>query len=448
MSATTTTLDIAPAKEVRSSAAWMNVLGVALCLFGTMQISRLLTTPDRMLRDYVQEWTSARNWQVGRPVYQDLRESIPFHIPKARPGDLHFNAHPPVAVMVALPFGSLGYFQSLRLWNCVSLACVMLALYMLVGHFGFALNRAEQLLVCGLLLSSSTLETQVLHGQLNGLLLLLLTTAWLASRHERQLLTGICIGAATALKLFPGLLALFFVARRQWKSALAAAASCILLNAFATAVLGTDAIRDYLLVVMPQANRFCDTWPNASLLGFLTRLFDGSFGQTTPIVVWPQLSRVIWLVLSFGSIAILCRLTARVQSQPNHDLTFSVWISLMLIISPITWDHYFLLAVLPLLALWKHSGISAPSPKVFLVCATLLLVVVSPYTVWRFSVPGYARFGMTPAIGTPLRLMTLISVQFYMVVALFAFSCRRLFPAPNHASPFFTACEAQNNSFA
>lgn len=427
MSATTTALENITAKETRLSTAWMSVLELVRCLFGTMQITRLLTTPDRMLRDFVQEWTSARSWQVGRPVYQDMRESIPFHLPKARSCDLHFNAHPPVAVLVALPFGSFGYFQGLRVWNIASLACVAISIFMLVGRHGFSLDRSEQLLVSGLLVSSSVLETQVLHGQLNGVLLLLLTSAWLASRHERTLLAGVCVGAATALKLFPGLLVLFFLARRQWKAAFAAVASCLLLNGLAAAILGTDAIRDYLLVVMPQANRFCDTWPNASLLGFLTRLFDGSFGQTTPLVFWPRFARTAWLTLSLAGVAFTWRATARDQSSQNHDLTFSIWIGLMLLISPITWDHYFLLAVLPLISLWKHDTIAAPSPKAFLVCATLLLIVLSPYTVWKFLVPGYAKFGMTPTIGTPLRLLTLVSFQFYIATALFGFSCRQLF---------------------
>ena len=426
MSATTTSVEITSAKETRSSATWMSLLGLLLFLYGAMQIAQLLTTPDRMLRDFVQEWTSARNWKVGRPVYEDMRKSIPFHIPKARAGDLHFNAHPPVAVMMALPFGSLGYFQSLRVWNIVSLACVVVALLLLVGRQAFQLNRAEQLLVGGIVASSSVLATQVVHGQLNGVLLLLFVAGWLTSRHERTILAGVCIGAATALKLFPGLLVLFFIARRQWKGAIAALVSCLSLNLLAVGILGVDAIRDYLLVVMPQANRFSDTWPNASLLGFLSRLLDGSFGQSTPLIHWPQVARAAWLAISIFGVALTWRATARERSPQSHDLIFSVWVGLMLLVSPITWDHYFLLAVLPLVALWKHSNIDLPSPKVFLVCATLLLVVLSPYTVWKFIVPGFAKFGMTPAVATPLRLMTVISFQFYTATALFGFSLRCL----------------------
>lgn len=429
MSATTTTIDNVFANEHRQSIPWLGMVGVVLCFFGTVQLTRLMTTPDRMLRDFVQEWTSARNWQVGRPVYQDMRESIPFHLPQARPGDLHFNAHPPVAVLVALPFGTFGYSQELRAWNLMSLICVAIALWGLMGRHGFRLPTSEQLLVSGLVLSSSVLESQVLHGQLNGLLFLLLTGAWLANRHNLPVSAGLCIGLATSLKLFPGLLVLFFLARRQWKAAFAAVGTGLLLNAAAAGILGFDAIRDYVLVVMPQAQRFCDTWPNASLLGGLTRLLDGAFGQTTPLLRWPQLARFLWIALSVTGIMMTWRATSRSRSRESEDLAFTVWIGLMLLISPITWDHYFLLAVLPLIALWKHSAIGIPSPRAFLICAALLLVVLSPYTVWRFLVPGYAKFGMTPAIATPAMLLTVVSFQFYVTTALFAFGLRRVQPA-------------------
>ena len=140
MSATATTINDISTNEGRLTAPWLGLVGIVLCLFGTLQITRLFTTHDRSLRDFVQEWTSARNWQVGRPVYQDMRESIPFHLPKARPGDLHFNAHPPAAVLIALPFGSLSYRAGLRTWNLISLVCVALALVGLMGRHGFDLH--------------------------------------------------------------------------------------------------------------------------------------------------------------------------------------------------------------------------------------------------------------------------------------------------------------------
>lgn len=328
-----------------------------------IHVSGLVTRKERFLGDFVQEWTSARNWRIGRPVYQDLRESIPFYFPKARTADLRFNAHPPVAVVLALPFGYMSYHHALKAWNLLSLAGVVIATYWLTGRRGFDLALGERLLVAGIVLSSSVLATQLLQGQLNGVLLLLIIIA--------------------------------------------------------TGILGVDATRDYLLVVMPDVSRFCDTWPNASLLGFLSRLFDGSFGQVTPLLHWPALAKTLWVTLSLLLIGLAAIATSRSREM---DSAFSAWVSLMLLVSPVAWDHYFLLSVLPLAALWHSRGSHPSQRSLFLFVAVALLVTFSPYQVWRFLVPGYAKHGMSAAVAQPSALLTGVSFQFYVSLAVFG-SC-------------------------
>ena len=397
----------------------LGLCGIALCIYGMAHISGLVTRKERFLGDFVQEWTSARNWRIGRPVYQDLRESIPFYFPKARTADLRFNAHPPVAVVLALPFGYMSYLHALKAWNLLSLACVVIATYWLTGRRGFDLASGERLLVAGIVLSSSVLATQLLQGQLNGVLLLLIIIAWLCARHDRAVWSGVFVGLAAATKLFPGLLIVYFLARQQWKASVAVMATWMIANFAATGILGIDATRDYLLVVMPDVSRFCDTWPNASLLGFLSRLFDGSFGQVTPLMHWPALAKTLWVTLSLLLIGLTAFVTSRSRGK---DSAFSAWVSLMLVVSPVAWDHYFLLSVLPLAALWHLRGPCPSQRSLFLFVAVALLVTLSPYQVWRFLVPGYAKHGMTAAVAQPGALLAGVSFQFYVSLAVFG-SC-------------------------
>lgn len=395
---------------------WLGLCGFVLCVYGTIHVAGLVTRNDRFLRDFVQEWTSARNWKIGRPVYQDLRQAIPFHLPRARPGDLRFNAHPPAAVVLALPFGNLSYHHALKTWNLLSLACVVIATGWMTGRCGFDLAFGERLLVTGIVLSSSVLETQLLQGQLNGVLFLLIIAAWCCARNDRVVGAGVFVGLAASLKLFPGLLILYFLFRRQWKGSLAVVASWLVANVAAAGILGLDAVQDYLLVVMPDVNRFCDTWPNASLLGFLSRLFDGRFGQVTPVLHWPLLAQALWLMLSLLLIGLAARATFH---GCQTDLAFSAWVSLMLLLSPVAWDHYFLMSVLPLTALWHSRGLYPQQRSLFLFVAVTLLVVISPYQVWHFLVPGYTKYGMLAAVAQPAALLTGVSFQFYVSLAVF-----------------------------
>ena len=432
MSSCSVSVTAAPSQVQPRSRVLLGLIGLCLCYWGSGPLANVLLH-DRQLRDFLQEWTSARNWQAGRPVYQDMAESIPFHLPKSRAGELQFNPHPPAAVLVALPFRSLDYRGSLLAWNAVSLALIVIAIRNLTGRIGYSLTIFEQLFVGGLVACSSVLKSQVLYGQLNGVLLLLLAGAWLAQRHQWPSGAGFCIGLAVSIKLFPAFLLLFFVARREWRAVIVAAVTMIAANGIALSVLGAEAFRDYVLVVMPQAGRFCDTWPNASLLGFLTRLFDGTFGNVSPLVRVPVLAKVLWLSLSAIGVVLTWRTTARNRSLPGSDLAFAAWTMLMLLVSPITWDHYFLLAIPVLLALWRDErrdasdSAVAPVSKLFLLGATLILVELSPYSIWKYLVPGFAKSGMTPSIGTPWQLLTMISIQFYVCVAVF-FACWRRVP--------------------
>lgn len=398
---------------------FMGFCGFLLCIFGTLHVSGLIARKDHFLRDFVQEWSSARNWLVGRPVYQDLRVAIPFHFPNSKLGDLKFNAHPPAAVVLALPFGSFRYQRALKAWNLLSLGCVILAVCWLAGKRGFNLRFGEQLFVSGIVLSSSVLESELIQGQLNGILLVLLVAAWRLTREEHDVAAGVSVGLAASLKLFPGLLILYFLARRKWKACLALMATWLITNAAAAGILGWAAIQDYVWTVMPDLNRFVDTWPNASLLGFLSRLFDGGFGQVTPLVQWPLLAIVLWATLSLLLVGITVRATCRGNAT---DLQFSMWVSLMLLVSPVAWDHYFLLAILPLTALWHSQGVNPLQRRVFLLFAMALLVVFSPYQVWHFLVPGYTKHGMVASVAHPTTLVMGISFQFYASLAVFG-SC-------------------------
>ena len=168
----------------------------------------------------------------------------------------------------------------------------------------------------------------------------------------------------------------------------------------------------------------CDTWPNASLLGFLSRLFDGSFGHVTPLWRSPILAKGLWLLFAAVAVVMTWQATRRANSPKADDLAFATWTCLMLLASPITWDHYFLLAIPALMALWRDDSSSIPKSRLFLLGVTVILVILSPYAIWRFLVPNFTKLGMTPMTGTPWQLLTMISLQFYVCAALY-FACLR-----------------------
>ena len=74
--------------------------------------------PEGTFPDFVQEWLSARNFWTGQPIYRPQSESIHEYTGRRIDMALPWNAHPPGAVLVAVPFGLFLDYRSAHLaWN-------------------------------------------------------------------------------------------------------------------------------------------------------------------------------------------------------------------------------------------------------------------------------------------------------------------------------------------
>jgi hypothetical protein len=200
---------------------------------------------------------------------------------------------------------------------------------------------------------------QMVHGNLNLLLLALLTATWAATRAGRPGWAGAALGTAAALKLFPAFLAVYFLARREWKVLKVAAATFAALTLLTAAILGTEAYRTYLGEVLPGSGaRYRAAWFNLSLAGFWAKLFDPQAGDrgmhVTPLLASRPLAHAAFAASAAVVVAVVAQSAARARSRPAADLAFGLALLGMLLVSPITWEHYLLLLPLLLAVLWQR----------------------------------------------------------------------------------------------
>jgi alpha-1,2-mannosyltransferase len=262
-----------------------------------------------------------------------------------------------------------------------------------------------------------------MQGQLNLLLLVLLSGAWVADRKGWTCLSGVLIGLAAALKIYPAALILYPLALRKWRGVLAAACSFLAAILLALAVLGSDAFLDYFSTVLPEVSRFRDNWGNASILGFWSKLFDGNYGHVVPVWYAPQLARGLTLVCNLAIVGATLRTAARAKSLRDRDLAFALCMVAMLLVSPVTWDHYFVLAVVPLAILWKACASQRLAAGLVAAIAVLLLTVNAKW-LWWATMPANLRPGVQPA--GPMYVLTVLSCQFYVLVAFYLLGWSRL----------------------
>ena len=267
------------------------VLGLAGCVWlGPFYVDAMRPASGR-INDFYQDWGSARNFLVGLPVYTHHATSIPRHlgIPFDITSDIHYNAHPPTSVLLALPFAGLDYPDAVLAWNTISLAAFLVSLGIVA--YVLPVPRSLFLPALALLTFCHPLYGSLYQGQLTLILALLVTLTWALDRSGHFHAAGVVLGAAAAIKLFPAYLLVYFAARCRLRSLLAAVLSVGALTVVTVAVLGFDAYRDYVQLVLPAQLRFQSLGYNYAVAGLWSKLFDpvGEGGIITPLWACPAL---------------------------------------------------------------------------------------------------------------------------------------------------------------
>lgn len=398
------------------------VLWLAVCLMVCFlflpRYVRALKPPTDKLVDFFQEWSSARNAFSGIPVYAPIDVAVEAHLGLRKIPDSGWdiNVHPPTSVLLAFPFQVFDYPTAFVLWNIVSLVALAAAAFMIARGLGVRLSPWSALPLFCLALIAEPLYQQLLQGQLNLILLLLIVSVWFADRSGKPYLAGALLGLAVVIKLFPVFLIVYFLLRRDVKAVLATLLSIVLLTGLTAAVLGTDTMRTYVTEVMPQATTWKAAWNNASLTGFWHKLFapGGRNGELTPLLYSPALAMFATAVSSLIVIGLLAPRIWRASTTSQRDQAFALCVTAMLLVSPVTWEHYFLLLLLPLTLVW----LKLPETLFFrVVKISVLIVLCLPIIgLCNLIIPG----GFWSGHATPWHALTLMAMQCYALCALFA----------------------------
>jgi hypothetical protein len=395
------------------------ILACLLLVWQARPLVRHLRPGPTEIRDFYQEWASARNHANGLPVYTEQERTVPLYLGFRRdPHDVYFvevNAHPPPSVLLAFPLAGFDYRAAHLAWNLLSLAALGFSGWLIARALG--VPRSPRLVLMAVfVLIGDPLHQQVVQGQLNCLLLLMITGIWRADRSERPVLAGVLLGLATGIKLLPGVLFLYFLARRQWRVMLAGLACFTILMAATASILGLDTFSSYLTDVLPRIAEWRSLHYNNSIPGWWHKLFDpGSKGY--PIIglsLWPALARC-GAALSCATVVLLSMwAAARAKVRRDWDQAFGAAVIAMLLVSPVAWEHYSVVLVLPVALLANRLPSSSKARGLL----GVILVVLSIQPEYLWSACGLRGWMVTPM--SPWNTVTALSIQLYAILGLFA----------------------------
>jgi hypothetical protein len=257
-----------------------------------------------------------------------------------------------------VPFALLPYGWAAGAWFLFELFCVFVACRVLVKWWSGAANITLAVLLTLALFIWEPVFDEMIFGQLNTLLLVLLLGAWLKLRQDKAVAGGILLGLAIAIKLLVWPIALFLLLSRKWLSVLATGATVVVANLLAGLAMGLGPLWQYYASTSSAVLPFWRAHEaNFSLWSLGWRLFAGAHGKglemnlIAPLYHSTALAETFAATVPLGFLLFSLWLALRRES---FDFAFAIMLCASLLLSPITWNHYLLNCLLPV-AIVSHT---------------------------------------------------------------------------------------------
>jgi Glycosyltransferase family 87 len=330
--------------------------------------------------DFKQYWQASVNLlQSGDPYATTPEPGSADQTGAASEAIVIFYPYPPLLAYLIQPLARLQHWQAQGVWfgmNCLALSALIWLCIRLSGSL--LARRYWGVVILGTLLAPPTrLSLQL--GQVSIMLALLIVAGFALSR-RRPVLAGVLLALGSLVKLYPGLLGLFYVSRCSRRVVWWAVASGALIFALSVLAYGIAPYASYL-----RKDLLSESYPytaefNISLIGFWDRLLSVS-NYAQPLLVWPGLARTIAGALSIGVLAICLWAGGDSGDALARLLRLGVWICAMLLLAPVNGYYNLVLLLLPLLSA-LHYLERYPERRVshVLIAATALICIPPGWT--------------------------------------------------------------------
>jgi hypothetical protein len=215
------------------------------------------------------------------------------------------------------------------------------------------------------------------------------------------------------VKLFPGFLFIYFVVQRRWRVVWAGLATVAGLTLVTAAALGPDCYRVYCSESLPRVAEFRGCWSGLSVPGFWCRLFDpgARAGAVAPAFYCPALANTGAVVSVALLTGLLGRVVRRARTREETDQAFGLAVVVMLLASPITWDHSLVILLLPLAIMWARLPAGRLAVTFWALVSVLSVGAGTFY--WGESMRGAKK------APTPFQVVSNLSVQTYALAGVF-----------------------------
>ena len=315
-------------------------------------------------------------------------------------------AHPASMTLLLALFVPWLHVRAIQLlFGLISLAALAGTVRLLSKGLGFTSTPRLTAVLFWALVGWFPFWMVIRNGQVGMILTFLMTLSWYYLRRERDIAAGLSLGLATALKLFPGLLIVYLLFRRRkafWPAAISA--SSLLLASFS--IVGWHNTLDYFRVVAFVQSYYRGYKANLSLLSVLNGI--------SPLARFAPILAQVFFAGFLGLLIYTVTRKSRDAGNLRLGLEYAMFMALLPILSPVSWDHYLVILILPLAVLIACLRTEDVFPErrwwsMGFLFAVAVLAVPQPFSMWLGSVFGLSR---------PIVLMKLPVLAVFAVFAL------------------------------
>lgn len=298
-----------------------------------------------------------------------------------------YGANLPTTSLLLVPLAALDYHTARVLWTGLSFLLLAGSVLWAAKLAGVEAKWTAVLLSLTFLYQPA--YANLLHGQMYALALALLVVAWWGYRTHRDAATGASVGLlfvakTTALMYWP----LLFL-RKRWRALLMGGTTAAFIGIASLPLLGVDAWRVYLVRARQlPAEPWLYVTNYQTIFGWFHHLlvYDARWNPH-PVTDLPTLALALtWL----AGVSMLAA-SGWIAVRYGGDLVFGGFAALSLMISPVSVDSHYAMALLPIVILMSALQHRMRSPEaLLLVAAALLLAGDFPYRSPRVTTGGWA----------------------------------------------------------
>lgn len=302
---------------------------------------------------------------------------------------LDLENQPPALLLFFEPLTRLSPHTAYWVWICISFATLVIALCLLL--WDTALDARQALLFGALLFLYPPVYEHFYFANFQIVISLLIVIATFCMRRGADRWAGLSLALATALKAFPVMLGFYLLCRKRWRALSWMTIGGVLIGLLTLWGVGLVSLSFLSTFGFTTSRRCLEVPAYFSVSSVVSRLF---WRENVPLS--PSLDTIRKIVIAVVELAVFV-LTISATAEVSLDRywrAFSLWVTAMILLSPIAEPHYLVMLMVPFASVADAAAQGeADSRAIYAGVASYLVAFARyPLTLLHHEAPGSAEF--------------------------------------------------------